>query len=883
MAGQDEGAGGVRELPKNVEAEQLLLGCCLLYQGEGVPFAVEALKAADFYLQKHRVIFRALVQMFAEGEPIDVILLANYLEAQGEMERAGGRLYLNELLSRGASVTALEYYAKVIRDKAMRRSLIEAGGIIAERGYDEQSPVAELVDASESEIFDIANRGTSRTFVSAESFFVEHIGELEARHKDPGRCVGVRTHFARLDGLTGGLMPSDLIVVAGRPGTGKSSLVLAFARNMLTKSQGTIGFFSLEMSKEQVLERLLTGESGTDLHKMRTGFLETKDWREIVSAVPRLRLGSMLIDDSPGATVVDIRARARRMCAQYPDLRMILVDYLQLMEAGVKTPSREQEVAYITRSLKKLARELNLPVVAVSQLSREVEKRDSKRPRLSDLRECVTGETRVMLADGRRVSISDLTGKSPEVLAVSEAGSVVRAQSDAVWPVGVRPVFKITTSSGRFIRVTARHRFLTGRGWRRIESMAVGERMAMARVAPEPSAPEVWEEEKVILLGHLVGDGSYLTHRPLRYTTSSEENSEAVVTAALRGFGCESTRHAGRGNWHQLVIKGNGNRWHRAGVNAWLRELGIWNQRSHEKHLPGAVFCLRNDQIALLLRHLWATDGCIWVSPSGITPERARVYFATCSRALVEDVAALLLRFRIVGRIRTVASKGSTLYTVDVSGSPDQRRFLEFVGAFGPRVDNARRLEDMLARTSVNTNIDTLPKEIFSRVRAVMVAKGITTRAMASARGTAYGGSAHFKFAPSRSTILDYARILNDAELRRAATDDLFWDTIVSIEPDGEEQVYDLTVPGPASWLADGLVNHNSGAIEQDADVVLFVYRGDSQDGPPEDGRVRDGVPAEVIVAKQRNGPPGAVKVVFIKRSATFYEAVSEEGVSDVE
>jgi len=389
MAREEITDGAVRELPKNIEAEQLVLGAFMLGWGggEALSIGIEALRAEDFYLQKHRILFRCFVNQFAEGIPTDIISMANALDEQGDTERAGGRLYLNELLAHAATSTSVEYYCQIIRKKSALRSLIEAGAIITESGYDEVEEVEKLLDQAEGQIFAIAERGQERTYVSAESFLSEHLNELEARHNDPNRCVGVRTHFPTLDGLTGGLMPSDLIVIAGRPGTGKSSLVLAFVREILLKGSGTIAFFSLEMSKEQVLERLLTGASHTDLHKLRTGFMAMDGFREIVRVIPGLHLGRLLIDDSPGSTVMEIRSRARRISAQTGDLALVVVDYLQLMDAGIKTQLREQEIAYITRSLKRLARELNVPVVGVSQLSRKVEERDNKRPRLSDLRE----------------------------------------------------------------------------------------------------------------------------------------------------------------------------------------------------------------------------------------------------------------------------------------------------------------------------------------------------------------------------------------------------------------------------------------------------------------------------------------------------------------
>ena len=381
-------------------------------------------------------------------------------------------------------------------------------------------------------------------------------------------------------------------------------------------------------------------------------------------------------------------------------------------------------------------------------------------------------------------------------------------------------------------------------------------------------APQRWADDRVVLLGQMIGDGSYLSGQPMRYTTASEDNSRAVSEAATREFGARVTRYRGRRSWHQLLISGNGTRWLPAGVGAWFKELGIFGQRSHEKRIPEAAFRLANDQIALLLRHLWATDGCIWAGPVTSRKLATRVYYGTSSPGLATDVAALLLRLGIVARIgKTSAEK--PMWNVGVSGAADQRRFLDVVGTFGPRVPQGQSLELLLP--TANTNVDTLPIETWGLVRAAMARQGVTQRQMAELRGTAYGGAAHFKFAPSRSTLASYARLLGAPELTAAADNDVFWDKVVAIEPAGEAEVFDLTVPGPASWLADGVVTHNSGQIEQDADLVMFIYREEYYEKDSE----RPGE-ADIIIAKHRNGPVGDVVLTFQKEYPKFMNFAGE-------
>ena len=645
-----------------------------------------------------------------------------------------------------------------------------------------------------------------------------------------------------------------------------TAFCLNIAEHAALRTDTGVAIFSLEMAKEQLAMRMLCSEARVDLARVRTGHLSDREFPKLAMAAGRLGDAPIYIDDTPALSVLELRAKARRLKRDAAaKLGLVIVDYIQLMRSSEGKDNREQEISEISRSLKALAKELRVPVVALSQLNRQVENRTPPVPRLADLRECVTGDTLVMLGDGRRVPIAGLVGSDPRVLAMSVDGHVVEARSDRVWRVGRKPVFRVTLATGRTVTATARHRLRSGTGWSRVGELRVGDRIAAARSLPEPQDPVVWPDGHVVLLGQLIGDGSYLEHQPLRYTTSSEENSVAVADAARECFGNVVRRYAGRGTWHQLLLSGNGNRWRPAGVNAWLRSLGIFGQRSGEKRIPVEAFRLSNRQVGLLLQHLWATDGCIWVPPEG-GDHAPRVYYGTTSAGLAADVAALLLRFGITARTYRVSQGTSTGYSVSVSGSDQQRRFLEHVGSFGPRRVPAERLARLLARTRANTNVDTLPRERFRLVKQAMQQRGLSQRAMASLRGTAYGGTAHFRFAPSRVLLAEYARILEEPALLAESENEVFWDRVIAIEPAGEADVFDLTVPGPACWLADGIVSHNSGAIEQDADVICFLYRDEYYN--PEDTE-KQGV-AEVHIAKQRNGPVGKIELTFLKEYTRF-------------
>jgi replicative DNA helicase len=620
--------------------------------------------------------------------------------------------------------------------------------------------------------------------------------------------------------------------------------------------------FSLEMDTKQVVSRFLAMNSRTDLLALRTGNVFDTEAASSLAGLP------ILIDDTPGLSIMELRTKARR-ASSHDRLEVIIVDYIQLMRTGEHEENRVQEIATITKNLKSLARELNVVVIGLSQLSRAAGD-SGLEPKLSTLRECVTGDSLVCLADGRRLPIRELVGTTPEVLSIKN-GRIVTAKSDLVWSVGRRPVYKVRLASGREIRATAEHRLYGFDGWRKVGELREGDRLAIARRLPEPTEAIEWSERRLALLGQLIGDGSYLVHQPLRYTSSSAENRDVVARAAIDEFNAIIYPQKPIGSWQQLYIGGNGNRWHPAGVNGWLRQLGIFGQRSDQKRLPREVFRLPNRQLAILLQHLWATDGSISVSK----PTRHgghSVYYATNSIGLAGDVAALLLRFGIVTRTYEVEEDGYLPgYQVNVSGTEAQQRFLDQIGAFGPRVEPAAALAEAIIGIEPNTNVDTVPREVFASVKARMREKSITQRAMAAMRGTSYGGNAHFKFAPSRATVIEYAALLDDDELFAHASSDLFWDSVIEVVPDGEEDVFDLTVPGPASWLADGIVSHNSGAIEQDSDVVLMLWR-DKEDTAAGAPKLIHG-----SIAKNRNGPTGIFSLLFAAEQAKFFSKASDD------
>ncbi|OUC15671.1 MAG: replicative DNA helicase [Alkalinema sp. CACIAM 70d] len=853
--------------PQNLEAEEAILGGILM-DPEAIGRITDILTVEGFYLSAHRRIYEAALVLHQQGKPTDLMNVATWLQDHGQLDKVGGQSRLVELCDRTVSAVNIDQYAQLVMDKYLRRRLIRVGNEISALGHDTTQDLVDVLDNAEQKVFNVTQTRPQEGLMSTADVLTQTFAEIESRAVGmalPGLACG----FYDLDAMTQGFQRSDLIIVAGRPSMGKTSIVLNIARNIASYHKLPVAVFSLEMSREQLVQRLLSSEVRIESSRLRAGRISNQEWEPLGHAISTLSQMPIFIDDSPNLSVTEMRSRARRLQAENGGaLGLILIDYLQLMGSG-GNDNRVQALSNITRSLKALARELTVPVIALSQLSRSVESRTDKRPMMSDLRECVTGDTLVLLADGRCLPIRDLVGQQPQVLAMTPDEKITIAQSDLIWSVGTKPVFAMKLASGRVLKATANHRIYSAQGWQELQHLHSGDRVAIARNLPEPiestdsSESHFLQDAQLILLSHLIGDGSYLKGQPLRYTTASEENSQ-IVTEAAQTFGVTVNRHPGKGNWHQLVFSGNGDRWHPKGINLWLRELGIFNQRSHEKHLPEPVFTLGNRQIAIVLAHLWATDGTYHVPKSKNTS--SRIHFSTCSIRLACEVATLLLRFGIVARLRTVQQADfRPVYIVEISGKMMQMAFLDQVGAVGCKVEDAKRLRNYLESITANPNRDTLPQEIFSEIRVRMQEQGITTRQMAALRGTSYGGSAHFNFAPSREVVSDYASLLKDSFLLQKATSDLFWDEIISITPIGEEEVFDLTVPGPASWLANGIISHNSGAIEQDADLIMMLYRDEYYNKDTVDRGV-----AEVIISKHRNGPTGTVKLLFEPQYTQF-------------
>lgn len=838
-----------RQPPQDLSAEQSVLGGMMLSK-DAIADVVEELTPGDFYRPAHEAVYDCILDLYTRGEPADPVTVAAELEKRGELSRVGGAPYLHTLIATVPTAANAGYYAQIVAEKAVLRRLVEAGTRIVQLGYSggDGSEVDEVVDRAQAAIYEVTERRMSEDYIALEELLQPTMDEIDAIASRGGNSLGVPTGFADLDDVTNGLHPGQMIIVAARPGVGKSTLGLDFARSCSVRHGKTSAIFSLEMSRTEIVMRLLSAESRIRLQDMRTGRMSDDDWTRMARRMSEISEAPLFVDDSPNLTMMEIRAKARRL-KQRHDLRLIVLDYLQLMTSGKRVESRQQEVSEFSRALKLLAKELEVPVVAISQLNRGPEQRTDKRPMLADLREsgCLTLGTRVLRADtGTESTLGDLLNSDelPVVWSLDERLRMVPRPITRVFSSGVKEVFRLRLTSGREVEASANHPFLTVDGWVPLRELTVGDRLAVPRQVPQPLSPARMPEAEVVLLGHLIGTGSFVRRQPVRYASTDETNLR-TVTEAAEHFGITAVRDCHpSARCTSLRLP--------APIAAWLDELGLLGSRSHEKFIPDRVFQLPNEQIGLFLHHLWATDGSVRCDDKA---HMGRIYYASTSRRLVDDLAALLLRVGVPSRIERVSKPGYRAgWHLYIDGAENQLRFLDDVGVHGERGRAAQEVAEGLRAVIGNTNVDTVPSGVWRQVRSALAARHLTHREFAAAMGSRFCGSTMWKHSPSRSRLAKVATVLDDADLELLATNDVFWDEIAEITSLGEQPVYDATVPGTHSFVANGIHVHNS--LEQDADLVMLIHRPDAWER--DDPRAGE---ADLILAKHRAGPTSTITV----------------------
>ena len=872
--------------PHDLDAERAVIGAMLVSEA-AVAAVAERLTPEDFYSEVHRIIYGAMMRLYARGDPIDQLTLTNELRSVNEFEKIGGRAYVFQIVESVPTAANAGRYAEIVRGKALLRAVIDVGSRITEDAFREPEDVNEALDAAEQLIYGVSNRTLREHLTPMSELAPGALEMIQKLYEAEGDVTGVESGFEDLDRLTTGFHKSDLIILAARPAMGKTAMALNAIWHAAGLKKMPVAIFSLEMSKEQLVQRLISQTTRIPAQALRSGNVRAEDWPKLVRGVAEVSRAPIWIDDTAGVTLMEIRAKVRRLASRLnamgeAPLSLVVVDYLQLMVGqNNRSENRQQEVAEISRGLKVLARDLDVPVLAVAQLSRAVEQRHDKRPLLSDLRDsgCLPASARISRADnGGEVTLGELvlSQQKPYVWSVDDEYRLVSARLTRAFPTGIKPVYRLKLASGLEIDATANHPFLTVEGWARLDSLMVEGFVAVPRRLPRPIEEEevCWKDDELVLLAHLLGDGS-IGPSGVKYATADPANKDAVEEAARTLFGIEALTEM-NGNTYQVWLPSPYRLTHgkRHPVREWLEPYGLWGARSWNKFVPETIFGLDDQKLALFLRHLWSTDGSITVSCNGRGPT-VTTYYSSTSRRLVLDVKRMLLRFGVRSAFgKTTKKRGGgagsyrTSYNLRIQGAEDQAGFLARVGCYGARGEKIDSALKILSALKANPNVDLVPWEVRQKVVAGMAEKGVSGRELAEAIGETYNGGCLLgtperrrRF--SRLRLARMASVLESEELANIASSDLFWDRIVEITPLGEQPTFDVTVEGTHNFIADGVVVHNS--IEQDADMVMFLYR-DEYYNPDSDDK---GI-AEVIVGKHRNGPTGKVQLAWMEQYTKF-------------
>jgi replicative DNA helicase len=483
----------VRVPPHNLQAEESLLGAMLLSR-DAIATAVEGVSVNDFYRPAHGHIYDAICSLYGSGEPADPVTVAEELSRAGLLEAIGGPATLISLQAHTPATSSAGKYAKIIEELALLRRLIGVANEVAEIAYDVPEDVTSAVDRAESMVYEVAQRRVADTMAPLKDLLSANLDRLEQLYERGDAITGIPSGYHDLDELLSGLQPNALVVVGARPSVGKTAFALGMASHAAIEARRPVLFFSLEMGQLELTQRLLCSEAKVDSRRVRNGRLTEADWQKISHAVGRLADAPLYIDDNPQLTVMEIRAKARRLKSREGDLGLVVIDYLQLMTGRSGAESRQVEVSEISRGLKILARELEAPVVALSQLSRGLELRQDKRPILADLREsgCLTADTTIARADtGRSVTLGELlrTGERDiPIWTLDEHYRLVPGTMTHVFPSGTKATYELHLASGRSVKASANHPFLALEGWFPLERFDVGDRIAVPRAGSWPPA-----------------------------------------------------------------------------------------------------------------------------------------------------------------------------------------------------------------------------------------------------------------------------------------------------------------------------------------------------------------------------------------------------------
>ena len=878
----------------NLNIERAVLSS-IIFDPETYEDIASKLKPHDFYLPFHQYIFGAMEELSQEEKPLDDEFLKDKLNNKGKFDEEA----MLDLLSANPITNTLAYIQE-IKSKSTKRALASLATEIKKVTIEDDLPAQDIMNLVEKKLYEITQNSTSEDFRESKEITLAMMDEIE-RLKSMGnsKLIGTDTGFKNLNEKTSGFGKGDLVIIAARPAMGKTSFVLNIALKAIERDEG-VAFFSLEMPAEQLMLRLLSTKTSIPLQALRVGDLRDEQWSQLSVATQELSTKKLFVDDSGYATIHHVRSKLRKLKAQHPEISIAIIDYLQLM-SGEGREGRQQEVSEISRGLKQLARELQIPIVALSQLNRGVESRDNKRPMLSDLREsgCLSGDSIITDAkSGKQYTIEYLANNKNllpiKTKSMSKNLKIKDFDITNAFYSGKKIVYRLTTKSGKSIKATANHKFYRVGGWSRLDKLCVGDKIATPdNININPTTNSMSDDE-LILIAHLLGDGSILKGQAYHYTNEDMQNIKMVKKVAKRLFGIDAKLVQQKSWWHLYLTSPyhlTHNKKHP--ITLWYERLNIDRVRSYDKVIPKAVFECSIESIELFLKHLWATDGSITKQKQKNRRDKITVYYASTSYILAKQVQSLLLRTNIISKVREVKQiKGDreyrSSYHVIIQGKYDLIKFLSNIGSFGKRGENSKVYIKLLEDINTNPNNGCIDKSIWqTTIKKAKDRANMSWREFSKNLNMSYCGSGLFKSNISKDRMMRISQFLDDKKIDNLANSNIYWDEIVSIERLEKVKTYDLTIDSVHNFVANDIVVHNS--IEQDADIVMFVYRDDvyreaqekeremkaKAEGKEYESKFQKKLEeeAEIIIGKQRNGPTGTVDLIFQKNFTRFVDA----------
>jgi len=855
--------------PQACEIEEAILGALMLH-ADAYEKASAIITHKCFYKDAHGMIYKAISDLQEKKSKIDILTVTEELRSTGKLDLVGGPFAITQLTNRVASAANIETHSAIIYEKFIAREVIRISGEFQTRAFDEEEDAFDLIDDFYAEVSAVRDMNSDNEIEKPYAISIdERVAEKAKMVKEGVTFSGLPTGNVKLDKTIGGFVKANLIIIAARPAMGKSVKGLNYAKTA-AEYGARVALFSLEMSKTELIDRQLVEESKIYLHDYRANQITDYDLQKIIAAGKALRKLPIDIFDTPSISCNFIRKKCKKIIKQHGSLGMIVVDYLQMMTSDGKEGNREQEVSSISRGLKAIAKEFDVPVLALAQVGRSVMLAKDRRPDLSHLRECLATDTSFIY--GKNNILTNCNSRI-DLLSLNKSNNINVKKSNNI-PKEENIVYRVKTTTGRYVDATAEHPILTSSGYIKVKDLQLSDSIAIARNFPFSGELKYINESRFI--GWMLGNGSFTGYSSPSFITSCEVIASDFCNYVEGRFGIKPRykKHWSPKVWQYEMTAPNTTE---KLVRTWLKDHDMWNKRSYEKYIPDFFMETANKQsVCELLQGLFETDGSVSQGA------RASVSYSSTSKILIDQIAYLLAKVGVIAYIDDgfKSSKATTpCYKLKVSCSEMLEVFIENVQLAGYK---GAKLKALVLTNKASKYSNKLGYRTCKEIEEFLVKNPIKR-----------GIQTHGGRRASQTTVKRISKSLGskafDSKFSLVLSGDLYWDPIESITNMGLKPVFDRSVPGDNNLVVNGIVVHNSGAIEQDADIVAFIYRPsyyfehgkhpDEEYAPHNISLLDYEQASELLIGKNRNGIPNAkLMEKFYGHYSTFSDKDLFEG-----